>query len=75
MALQKILITGGTGYLGSSIVKILAKNFEIKLIARNNLNFNNKNIEVIRIKDLMLLSDQWWRFHLKDIKYYYSPRY
>jgi nucleoside-diphosphate-sugar epimerase len=70
MALQKILITGGTGYLGSSIVKILAKNFEVKLIARNNLNFNNKNIEVIRIKDLMLLSDQWWRSHLKDIKYF-----
>jgi nucleoside-diphosphate-sugar epimerase len=70
MATQKILITGGTGYLGTSLLKILAKNFKVKLITRNRLIVSSKNVEVIKVKDLFSLPDKWWISQLKDTKYF-----
>lgn len=70
MATQKILITGGTGYLGTSLLKILTKNFKVKLITRNRLVVRSKNVEVIKVKDLFSLPDKWWISQLKDVKYF-----
>ena len=44
---KKILVTGGTGFIGKYVVNILSKNFDLKLLVRrkNSLKFN-KNIDI-----------------------------
>lgn len=68
MAKDKILITGGTGYLGRHIVIKLKKNFKIKLITRKDLKPEN-NLEICKTKNIFLEDETWWKKNLRDVKY------
>ena len=52
--MKKILVTGGTGFIGSSIVNDLIKNYKVSVIDNNSrgnikrLNINNKNLKYFK---------------------------
>ena len=69
MAKNKILITGGTGYLGSYIVNKLKKNLKIKLVTRSNLKAEN-NLEICKTKNIFSEDETWWKKNLRDVKYF-----
>ena len=51
---MKILITGGSGYLATSVSLLLSKNFNIVLVTRNPKKISrikNKNISIIKVTD------------------------
>mgnify|MGYP002005230553 CR=1 FL=1 len=68
MAKDKILISGGTGYVGTPLLKLLKKNYDIKLISRQK--DIHKDIEYIKTKNLFNENKKWWIKNLKDTKYF-----
>ena len=68
MAKDKILISGGTGYVGTPLLKLLKKNYDIKLISRQKAI--HKDNEYIKTKNLFNENKKWWIQTLKDTKYF-----
>lgn len=68
MAKDKVLISGGTGYLGTPLLRLLKKKYEVTLISRKEKR--EKDIKIIRTKDLLNEKNEWWIEKLKDIKYF-----
>lgn len=62
--MKKVLITGGSGLLGSNIIKYLPLCYEITVIVRNKKKFRydtKKRISsIIEVKDLFSLSSNQW---------------
>lgn len=70
--MNKVLVTGGTGFIGSKIVaELLKTRSRITLVVRNNshhrLAFNNSAITVVTSDDLFRESRAWWQTVLSDV--------
>ena len=68
MAKDKILISGGTGYVGTPLLKLLKKKYHIKLISRQR-NIS-QDIKCIKTKNLLNEDKKWWIKNLKGVKYF-----
>ena len=68
MVKDTILISGGTGYVGTPLLKLLKKKYHIKLISRQK-NIN-QDIKCIKTKNLFNEDKKWWIKNLKDVKYF-----
>ena len=51
---MKILITGGTGFVGKNLVNALEKDYDIKILSRKKINRKNVYIGDLFNKDLLL---------------------
>ncbi len=45
---KKIIVTGGSGYLGQHIINELIKKYEVICIDKNKINFNKKNYTMVK---------------------------
>ena len=75
--MKKILVTGGTGFIGSSIVNDLIKNYKVSVIDNNSrgnikrLNIHNKNLKYFKAD----IRDKKKVYFLKDTMYCSSGIY
>lgn len=44
--MKRIFITGGTGFLGQEVVRLLSKQYKLKVLTRKNVN--SKNVEYVK---------------------------
>ena len=51
---MKVLVTGGTGFVGKKVVDVLGKNHELNLLSRKEINKKNIFIGDLSDKDLLL---------------------
>lgn len=67
MAKDKVLISGGTGYVGTPLLNFLKKKYDVKLISRKKIKHD---IKIIKTKNLLNENDEWWKKKLQGIKYF-----
>ena len=52
--MKSILLTGGTGFIGSYLIYELAKKYKVFTIVRKKKIYKNKNIVALSLKQLKL---------------------
>ena len=50
--MKKILLTGGTGFIGNNILNQLSKRFKFTILIRNKNHKTNKNVKKLYFKNL-----------------------
>jgi NAD dependent epimerase/dehydratase family. len=59
--MKKILLTGGTGFLGTNILNQLSKKFKFTILIRNKKKIINKNVRKLYFKNLNHLNKLLWK--------------